>query len=74
MDYFNCIVLTVYGGELINNTGQLASPLYPGNYPHNVHYVWTISVDLGMQIRVTFQDMDIEESWNSMCIYDYLKV
>ena len=68
------LVHQVYGGELTGNTGQLSSPVYPGNYPHNAHYIWTITVDVGRRVSVTFNVMDIEDSSSGRCIYDYVRV
>ncbi|XP_069122184.1 cubilin-like [Argopecten irradians] len=61
----------VYGGELIGNSGRLASPRYPHQYPHNVDYTWTITVDSNMRIRVVFSAMDMEFRQTG-CVYDYL--
>lgn len=60
------------GGDLTGNSGQLASPLYPRNYPHNSDYRWAIIVDIGKKVRIEFTDMDIETG--TTCGYDYLKV
>lgn len=60
------------GGNLVGNTGQLASPLYPGNYEHNQHVEWTIMVDVGKKVRIQFSAIDIETS--STCQYDYVQV
>jgi cubilin len=62
----------VYGGDITGSSGQVASPNYPSQYPHNVNYVWTIMVDIGYRIRVTFTSIDIESASN--CYYDYVKV
>lgn len=64
----------MYGGELTGNAGQLSSPVYPGNYPHNADYVWTITVDVGLRVSVTFNTMDIEQSTTGQCTYDYIRV
>ncbi|XP_052697133.1 cubilin-like isoform X2 [Crassostrea angulata] len=62
---------TMYGGDLTGSSGQVASPNYPNQYPHNVNYVWTITVDIGMRIRVTVNALDIESVAN--CYFDYLR-
>lgn len=65
-------IFSVYGGDLTGSSGQVASPNYPNQYPHNVNYVWTITVDIGMRIRVTVNALDIESVAN--CYFDYLRV
>lgn len=65
-------IFSVYGGDLTGTSGQVASPNYPNQYPHNVNYVWTITVDIGMRIRVTVNALDIESVAN--CYFDYLRV
>ena len=66
------LFVQVYGGQLNANSGEIASPLYPANYPDNVDYNWIVTVDLNKLIRVTFQTFHIEPSQN--CIFDYVKV
>ncbi|XP_060075561.1 cubilin-like [Ylistrum balloti] len=62
---------SVFGGEITGSSGQVASPLYPSQYPHNSDYTWTITVDTNMRIRVAFTAMDLEFRQTG-CIYDYL--
>ena len=57
---------------MFGNSGQLASPLYPNAYPHNSHYEWTVTVDTGMRVRLSFRVLDIEV--HDVCVYDYVKV
>ena len=64
----------MHGGALTGNSGQLASPLYPRNYPNNVDYHWSITVNAGMYIQVDFLDIDIEIAQNQYCTYDYVRV
>lgn len=63
--------ISVYGGSLSGQNGSLASPQYPSFYPHDVHYEWTITVDVGMAIRLHFSVMDME---GPPCYRDYLEV
>ena len=51
--------------------GYIASANYPGYYPTNKIYVWTITVPEGKIIEVTFQELDIE--YSSGCTKDFLK-
>jgi len=52
----------------------VASPFYPRDYPHNVHYVWTVTVSQNSRVMVTFQTMDLEGPWRGTCAYDYVRV
>jgi len=65
------LLSVVNGGELVGNTGQIASPLYPQPYPDNIEYIWTIIVDQGKKVRIDFTVMDIEAN---DCAYDYIQV
>ncbi|XP_067930809.1 cubilin-like [Watersipora subatra] len=68
---FSAQFSTLTGGDLVGNTGQLASPLYPRAYQHNSDFTWTIIVDIGLKVRIEFVDMDIEAG--AGCGYDYLQ-
>ena len=65
------MALAAYGGDVTGSSGQIASPNYPRQYPHNVEYAWTITVPAGMRVRVMFIQMDLEAA---SCRYDYVKV
>ena len=66
------IHFVVSGGDMVGNSGQLASPLYPRNYPHNAEHTWSIIVDQGKKVKIQFVEFDIETG--STCQYDYLQV
>ena len=66
--YF-CIV--AYGGDISGTSGQIASPNYPRQYPHNTDYAWTITVPMDMRVRITFVTMDMEAL---DCRFDYVRV
>ncbi len=68
------LLFAVYGGQLSAANGQIASPLYPHNYPPNVDYVWTVTVDTDKQILVTFNALDVEITRHGTCHYDYIQV
>lgn len=68
----SCFHCSVYGGDITGTSGQIASPLYPNQYPHNTDYTWTITVAVGARIRITFVALDMEGSTN--CVYDYVRV
>lgn len=78
LKYFKCsndslFAFSEFGGDLTGNSGQVASPLYPGLYPHSVDYVWTITVETGMRIRITILTLGIEYTPNG-CPFDYVQV
>uniref|UniRef100_A0A3Q3W0B5 Cubilin n=1 Tax=Mola mola TaxID=94237 RepID=A0A3Q3W0B5_MOLML len=62
----------LYGNDLIGESGQIASPLYPRTYPNNANYRWTITVEGDSYIQIRFLDMDIEDL--NDCYYDNLKI
>ncbi|XP_038138788.1 cubilin-like, partial [Cyprinodon tularosa] len=62
----------VCGVDLIGESGQVASPLYPRNYPNDADYRWTITVEGDNYVQIRFLDMDIEDLYN--CYYDKLKI
>ena len=35
--------ISVYGGDVSGSSGQISSPNYPRQYPHNTEYDWTIT-------------------------------
>ena len=65
------LYISAYGGDVSGNSGQISSPNYPRQYPHNTEYDWTITVAVGMRVRITFVTMDME-AYN--CAYDYVRV
>uniref|UniRef100_A0A3B5AXX3 Cubilin n=1 Tax=Stegastes partitus TaxID=144197 RepID=A0A3B5AXX3_9TELE len=62
----------LYGVDVVGESGQIASPLYPRIYPNNAHYRWTITVEGNRYIQIRFLDMDIEDLYD--CYYDQLKI
>ena len=65
---------SVFGGSLTGTEGRIASPLYPGLYPHGADYTWTVTVPLGRQIQLNFRDVDIDQPLADSCPNDYLQV
>ena len=35
--------ISAYGGDVSGNSGQISSPNYPRQYPHNTEYDWTLT-------------------------------
>ncbi|OQV20099.1 Cubilin [Hypsibius exemplaris] len=59
-----------HGGEITGKTsGQIASPLYPMNYPHNASFTWRVTTISGFTIKVKWLRMDMEDR---RCYFDYL--
>lgn len=52
--------------------GEITSPNYPHHYPLSTHCDWFISVATGNSIKITIDDLQIEDSEN--CEYDALEV
>lgn len=52
--------------------GKVASPLWPGNYPHNSDYQWIVNVNASQVVHGRILEMDIESTHN--CYYDKLRV
>jgi len=64
----------VFGGDLFGQSGSVASPLYPRQYPNDATYTWTVTVDLGSRVMASFQTLNMEGQWRGNCVYDYVKV
>uniref|UniRef100_A0A8C6W9S3 Cubilin n=1 Tax=Nannospalax galili TaxID=1026970 RepID=A0A8C6W9S3_NANGA len=63
----------MFGSDNIVGThGRIASPLWPGNYPHNSNYRWTVNVNASQVIHGRILEMDIETTHN--CYYDKLMI
>lgn len=52
------------GGYLNKPEGSFTSPNYPKSYPRDTICLWTIEVDYGHLIEITFVDYDFEASLN----------
>uniref|UniRef100_A0A8C0J8V6 Cubilin n=1 Tax=Chelonoidis abingdonii TaxID=106734 RepID=A0A8C0J8V6_CHEAB len=62
----------LFGNDIVGNSGQIASPLWPRNYPHNSNYQWMISVNASHVIHGQILEMDIED--RNSCSTDKLKI
>ena len=58
--------------QLNSAFGVIASPNYPGHYPHKLKCVWLIDLGPGYDVTVVFWDFDVEES--KKCNFDYVMV
>nr|CAB3264299.1 Tolloid protein [Phallusia mammillata] len=62
----------VCGGDIFKNSGQIQSPNYPDDYRPDKECVWTVNVDEGFQVGLSFQSFKVER--HDTCSYDYLEV
>ncbi|XP_063003684.1 cubilin [Elgaria multicarinata webbii] len=69
---FQATFAHLFGNNIVGNSGQIASPLWPRNYPHRSNYQWTITVNATQMIHGQILQMEIEDLSN--CYYDKLKV
>ncbi|XP_034025114.1 cubilin [Thalassophryne amazonica] len=60
------------GGPVTAPSGEIHSPLYPSNYPHNVDCSWVIRVDPSHRVFFNFSDLEIE--YSSSCSWDYVAI
>ena len=37
------LYISAYGGDVSGSSGQISSPNYPRQYPHNTEYDWTLT-------------------------------
>ncbi|XP_071479936.1 A disintegrin and metalloproteinase with thrombospondin motifs 6-like [Diadema antillarum] len=58
------------------STGHFSSPNHPGAYPPNIDCGWTISVNHGYWIKLTFMTFDLEGSSpaHGKCVFDFVEV
>ncbi|XP_036131390.1 cubilin [Molossus molossus] len=70
---FQATFASIFGNDNIVGThGKVASPLWPGNYPHNSDYRWTVNVNASQVVQGQILEMDIESTHN--CHYDKLRI
>lgn len=77
-----CIVIVAAIGTnvVIENqlSGIIQSPNFPDAYPDNVNKTWTIRVEEGYRIALSFTAFEFEDSYDAdlggACVYDYVKV
>ncbi|KAG8443219.1 hypothetical protein GDO86_011865 [Hymenochirus boettgeri] len=62
----------LFGNNIGGNQGQIASPLWPRNYPHRSDYVWKINVQASSVIQARILEIDVED--HQRCIYDKLQI
>ncbi|CAL1537017.1 unnamed protein product [Lymnaea stagnalis] len=69
---FTARYVTECGGEISSGEGVLASPTYNDKYLPNLDCSWTIKVDPGYLIILSFESFDLEDDLN--CAFDYLEI
>lgn len=83
--YFSFMTAVVAGKQHTNqtdidasrngSTGIITSPGYPGNYPNNVAYTWTLKTgNLNASVSFNFQDFDIIKYRYAPHCEDYLQI
>merc|ERR1711962_1887363 len=60
------------GSTDTGSTGTVKSENYPSNYENNLDKTYNIEVGSGKRIKISFDDLDIENE--DSCIYDYVTV
>ncbi|XP_042541866.1 cubilin [Dipodomys spectabilis] len=61
----------IFGNNnIVGSHGRIASPFWPGNYPDNSNYKWTVTVNTSQVIHGRILELDIELTTN--CYYDKL--
>ncbi|KAK2147338.1 hypothetical protein LSH36_558g01028 [Paralvinella palmiformis] len=71
---FQAVFNSLYGGEISGGQGQIASPLYPQNYPNNVDYSWIVTTEIGKLIKLDFIHIELETARTGSCTYDFVKI
>lgn len=51
--------VAVCGGEVKRDSGQIQSPNYPDDYQSNKVCVWTITVEEGFSVGLSFQSFEV---------------
>ncbi|KAK6758663.1 hypothetical protein RB195_016095 [Necator americanus] len=62
------------GGVFSQSSGTISSPNYPDKYLPHMHCVYHIQVPWSKQVRLTFDNFDIEVVQNDECSYDNVAV
>ncbi|KAM8810851.1 cubilin [Eudromia elegans] len=62
----------VCGEALTGPEGTITSPGHPTVYPHGINCTWTISIQPGYLIRLTFSSFNLEFDYS--CRKDYLEI
>ncbi|XP_040403063.1 cubilin [Cygnus olor] len=63
---------TVCGASLTGPEGTITSPGHPDVYPHGINCTWTINIQPGYLIRLTFTSFNLAFDYN--CRNDYLEI
>ncbi|KAK4871991.1 hypothetical protein RN001_016115 [Aquatica leii] len=66
------MVDTECGGVFTGESGTIATPRYPNNYPMEIQCEWTIRVAPGNRLTLSFNEFDLVDSEN--CYLDYLEI
>lgn len=50
------------GGPIYDTEGTISSPSYPNNYSSDLDCAWLLILPIGMTIKITFEDLELEPS------------
>ncbi|XP_033761795.1 cubilin-like [Pecten maximus] len=64
--------IEVCGGMMTSPTGTFTSPNFPGQYAHSRVCVWTIMVQQGRRVSLTFDSFNLE--YGSNCRFDFVAI
>ncbi|XP_044150585.1 LOW QUALITY PROTEIN: cubilin [Bufo gargarizans] len=62
----------LFGNNIEGTYGQIASPLWPRQYPHHSNYIWKVNVESGHIIEIRILEIDIEDQ--ATCRFDKLQI
>ena len=62
------------GGDLQTDFGEITSPGYPVQYDIDTDCTWKIVVGDGDHIALTFLDIDLEDSYDWDCGFDFIRI
>uniref|UniRef100_A0A8C9G846 CUB domain-containing protein n=1 Tax=Pavo cristatus TaxID=9049 RepID=A0A8C9G846_PAVCR len=71
-NYISLDASKVCGESLTGSEGTITSPGFPDVYPHGINCTWTINIQPGYLIRLTFTSFNLP--FDDSCRMDYLEI
>ena len=68
------VTIAVCGADLTSQEGEITSPNFPSNYPHDRQCEWTVTVPQGQQIHVNVSSFLLERPSPLGRCYDFLEI
>ena len=65
---------TACGGSFNGPNGNVSSPNYPNNYPSNSNCTYTIEVEPGHVVFISFSDLQLEGDYGDNNCWDFIEV